>query len=200
MEEKEPIRIRIPSLKQVTLRQFVDYKNAVDEIERFIIATGWSREKTLELKPITIAETLNLFENELDKMGERTQMFKSKVDGKELILGLIPDLNEISLGEYISMTGFGKEMSEEKKWQSLIDLFCVLYRPIKERFGEFYLVADYDTKKVPYYVKHIEQMPMYYVYGSLAFFLTISEELANSSIQYLTQQLRNQLTRIDSLG
>lgn len=191
--------IDIPSIKAFTLRQFVDYKSTQDEIDRFRILTEWSMERISKLKPITITEALNLFDIELDSSGQQTQMFRSKVDGKELELGLIPDLNEISLGEYISMSDFRKEMSEQKKWQSLIDLFCVLYRPIKERFGEFYLVADYDTKKVPYYVKHIEQMPMYYVYGSLAFFLTINIELQNSSIQFLTHQLKKQLTRIDSL-
>ena len=53
--------------------------------------------------------------------------------------GFIPDLDELSLGEYIDLDG------NISKWEQMHIAMNVLYRPIKNSKAGKYNIVDYDV-------------------------------------------------------
>ena len=53
--------------------------------------------------------------------------------------GIIPNLDEISLGEYVDLDTYMGD------WDNMHIAMNVLYRPIKEKIGDKYLIKEYDV-------------------------------------------------------
>ena len=99
--------------------------------------------------------------------------------------GFIPDLDNMTLGEYIDLdTYFGD-------WDNMHKAMSVLYRPIKNSRGDLYNIEDYDGTKYSDVLKH---MPLDVVFGSIFFFYNLSSELLTATLNYLEKEAKNNLT------
>lgn len=189
--------IKIPTNKSITVRQYIAWKKAKDDIERMIVITGWSPKQISGLKPETIDTAITLFTDSIeDKSGEFVRMFDVRKKFKRKRLAIIPNFESMTFAEYISTDEMVREVFEKKKWDKLPDLLCVLYRPVKNKLGDWYTLEKYDTDKVEYYREHIMELSLYQINGLLAFFLTFAIELSKASTQSLTEKM----TKIQSLS
>ena len=113
---------------------------------------------------------LNTVSNVIVKEGE----FKPIIthNGKEY--GFIPKLDDISVGEYSDIDSMIQD------WQKMDRVMSILYRPIKHRKGDKYLIEDYTGEEKPL------DLPMDIVQGSLGFFLN----LLNSLFTYIQNYTR----------
>ena len=96
-----------------------------------------------------------------------------KIGGVEY--GIIPDLDEISLGEYIDLDTYIGD------WQNMQIAMNVLYRPISKKIGNKYLINEYalDAKE------KLEEIPMDVVLGSIFFLWNLGIDLSKTMVNYL---------------
>jgi len=96
-----------------------------------------------------------------------------KIGGVEY--GIIPDLDEMSLGEYIDLDTYIGD------WQNMQIAMNVLYRPISKKIGDKYLINEYtlDAKE------KLEEIPMDIVLGSIFFLYNLGIDLSKTMVNYL---------------
>jgi len=108
----------------------------------------------------------------LNEEPKLTQRFK--LDGVEY--GLIPNFDNITAGELFDIDAY----STKEKYHLLMS---ILYRPIiKEQAYNRYSIEVYDGSR------DMGEMPLGIALGVLAFFLTLGEELASDTLNYLTPE------------
>jgi len=95
------------------------------------------------------------------------------LDDKEY--SFIPDLNNISFGEYIDLD------TNISDWQNMHLAMNVLYRPVKQKLGEKYLIEDYDLEGKD----KMFNMPMSVVMSSIFFFFHLGMDLSKAMMNYL---------------
>tara|TARA_R110000751_G_C13631371_1_gene465867 strand:+ start:43 stop:696 length:654 start_codon:yes stop_codon:yes gene_type:complete len=89
--------------------------------------------------------------------------------------GIIPSLDEISLGEYVDLDTYMGD------WQNMQIAMNVLYRPIKERIGGKYLIKEYDVESKDI----LQEIPMDVVFGSIFFLYNLGIDLSKAMMDYL---------------
>ena len=107
----------------------------------------------------------------LKKQPELIRTFK--IGGVEY--GMIPNLDDISLGEYIDLDTYIGD------WQNMQIAMNVLYRPINKKIGDKYTIVDYDVDAK----EKLEHIPMDIVLGSIFFLYNLGIELSMVMVDYL---------------
>lgn len=87
----------------------------------------------VKMKMTDVSETLDI----LNKAFEKKRKFKNRFTINEVEFGFIPDLESLSMGEYIDVTQY-LGVNED-----LHKLMAVLYRPITESTRDLYNIEDY---------------------------------------------------------
>jgi hypothetical protein len=124
------------------------------------------KQKDLNFAVTTITELFN-------KIPELVTIFK--INGTEF--GFIPNLNDMSSGEYMDLDGYITD------WEDSHKSMAVLYRPIKQKLGSKYLIEQYEgTDK---YSQIMLDAPMDVVLSSKVFFWTLGRELLKSTMDFL---------------
>jgi hypothetical protein len=172
----------------VTLVKYIDYQNAVDSIEKVHIITGKSTESIKILQMHVIDEIISKFEAALQLSPEG---FERKVRLGATELGFIPNLNEMTFGEYIDLDSSCSDLYQDGKLngQSALKMMCILYRPIKTKFGKYYDIAPYNTTAIAKYQDDVKQLTLAHVLNVLLFFSSLEIELYNSSLEYLAKEI-----------
>lgn len=93
--------------------------------------------------------------------------------------GFIPNLDDMSSGEYMDLDGY------ITNWDDMHRAMAVLYRPIKQKLGEKYLIEDYEGTER--YAEKMKDMPLDVVLGSVVFFWHLGKELLKSTMDYLVE-------------
>ena len=111
----------------------------------------------------------------LNKMFEaKPQLIKTFKLGN-IEYGVIPSLDEISLGEYVDLDTYMGD------WQNMQIAMNVLYRPIKEKIGNKYLIKEYDVESKDI----LQEIPMDVVFGSIFFLYNLGIDLSKAMMDYL---------------
>ena len=129
---------------------------------------------TYKLKVSSVAAIIDILSELLDSKPTHVEQFV--MDG--ITYGFIPDLDEMSLGEYIDLD------NNASKWEQMHIAMNVLYRPIKDIRKEKYNIIDYTTANPD----KMKNTPMSAVTGSLFFFLNLGTELSNHTITSLEEE------------
>ena len=95
----------------------------------------------------------------------------------DLEFGFIPNLDEITSGEYIDLDSYFTD------WQQMHKAMAVLYRPITEKQKEKYNIEPYVSSIN--YAEVMEQMPLEVTLSAAVFFWALGIELLNSTQNYL---------------
>lgn len=183
------VKVKIAAnAKAVTLGQYIDYQNAVDKIEQVRIITGKSTESIRLLQSNIIDEIIMRFEAAI-KLGSNT--FERKVDCGLYKLGFIPNLQEMTFGEYIDLDTACTDLYKDNTINaaSALKMMCILYRPIKASFGEYYDIEKYNPNDVRKYIENVKKMTLDHVLNVLVFFSSLEIELYNSSLEYLAKEI-----------
>ena len=104
-----------------------------------------------------------------------------EVNGVEY--GYHPQLSEITLGEYADIEQFIKNGIEN----NLPELMAVLYRPIKEKKNDIYIIDSYDGD-IRLRAEEIKQMSAEQVQSALFFFYNFVKELSEIMQLYLMEK------------
>lgn len=98
-----------------------------------------------------------------------------KMGGVEF--GFIPNLEEISSGEYMDIDNYITD------WQEIHKAMAAMYRPITRKVGSKYQIEDYNGSVT--YAEVMKQAPLHVVFGSVVFFYHLGNELLSSLMDYL---------------
>lgn len=187
-------KIKVPnSLSEISLEKFQKYMKLRDEndneeflsykaIELFCgIPLSDVYKLTLESVE-SISEVLSKMFNEQPKHIERFTMA-----GVEY--GFIPDLNEMTLAEYVDTEGNLSDI------QNLHLAMNVLYRPIKDKKGDKYNIYPYKLENLD----KMKDMPTSAALGAIFFLINLGKELSLSTI-LSSQEVVELQTEMDSEG
>ena len=161
------VEISVPSkLSEITLKQY----------QRFVKVNTEENQKTPFLleKMVEIFCSLNLQDilkikftsvqeitNKLNKLFDVTPNLIEKFTLNNIEYGFIPNLDDMTLGEYIDLDG---NLSD---WEKVHNAMAVLYRPIKFKSKHKYNIKEYKGTENSAVLK---DMPLDAVMGSMIFF------------------------------
>lgn len=99
--------------------------------------------------------------------------FQLQVKHNQTLYGFIPNLEEITIGEQADCEEFLKDV------QTLDKAMAVLYRPIKQKRKDTYIIEDYNSDN-----KGLD-LPLGVVLGSMVFFSTLWNDLLRCTLSYI---------------
>jgi hypothetical protein len=103
-------------------------------------------------------------------------------NGDSIEFGFIPKLDDISMGEFIDLD---KYISD---WQQMHKAMAVLYRPLKHKEGDLYLIHDYEgTDKLS---EIMLDAPVNAAMGAMLFFYHLGNELSKHLTGSLAKHLK----------
>lgn len=180
------MKIKIPtSLSDIRLEQFVLFNKLMKESqdENFIqlaMVTVFCDISVEDAKNI-VAKDFTEIVNDITKVLSQQPRFIQRFihDGKEY--GFIPNLDEITAGEYIDLESFLRDEETYNKAMS------VLYRPILNKRKDLYNIEEYKGSHTEFNTLNLE-----IVLGSMLFFWNLSNELLTAMRVYL-QQPKNKI-------
>jgi len=130
----------------------------------------------------------------MSKVGELQQEQDTKlkriIEINDVEYGFHPDLDSISLGEYADIEQFIKNGIDK----NLPELMSVLYRPIKLKKNDIYIIDSYDGD-IRLRAEEMKQMSAEQVQSALVFFYTLGKVLSEIMPLYLIQRLKETKTQ-----
>ena len=179
------LKVKVPNeLSEITLAQYNKYLNIVeankddDNADTFIsmkmldIFCNVPFEKTKDLKFAEVTHIVGILADMLNSKPDLVKTFK--IGDTEF--GFIPDLENMSFGEYVDLD------TSLNDWSKMHIAMAVLYRPIKTKYADKYLIKDYEPEK---YEEAMKYTPMDAVISSLVFFYNLGIELSKAMMSYL---------------
>ena len=176
------VEVYIPdTLSEITLGQYQKYLKIQEENEdeNFLamkmieIFCGLRGDTIMAMKANSIKDVTMIL---TDMFNEKPQLVKEfKLNGRTY--GFIPKLEDMSFGEYIDLDTYIGDM------ENIHRAMNVLYRPIKQKYQERYLIEDY-TGEDPEVMK---SMPMDAVLSSILFFYNLGMDLSKAMLNSLEE-------------
>jgi hypothetical protein len=93
--------------------------------------------------------------------------------------GFIPNLDEISQGEYVDLDTY------VGNWDEMHRAMAVLFRPIIKKQSNRYLIEEYKGSDV--YAEIMKEAPVDVVLGAMVFFYHLGNELLKNTLTYLEE-------------
>ena len=117
-----------------------------------------------------------------------TKIFKEKPKFKptfkigDVEFGFIPNLENITFGEYVDLENY------LSKWEDFHKAMAVMYRPITIRKEDKYEIMEYTGAAA--FSEGMKFAPMDVAISASVFFWTLGSELLNATLDYLTNELK----------
>ena len=177
------VEVYIPdTLSEITLGQYQKYLKIQEDNddENFLamkmieIFCGLRGDTILSMKAKSIKDITKIL---TDMFSEKPQLVTQFNMGKKTY-GFIPKLEDMSFGEYIDLDTYIGDAA------NLHRAMGVLYRPIKQKYDDKYLIEDYkgDESNI------MKDMPMDAVLSSIIFFYHLGIDLSQAMMSYLQEE------------
>ena len=172
--------VRVPdNLSEITLEQYQTYLKVQegDNDDMFIAQKMIEIFCNVELKYVTKMRWRDVQEitNTLSTMFDADSKFKNRFSLDQVEYGFIPNLDEITFGEFVDLDTYLQD------WHQMDKAMSVLYRPIDISVRGRYNIKEYDGKVN----EHIKQMPLSVALGAVFFLLNLGQELSVVMMDYL---------------
>ena len=184
------INITVPTdLSEITLRQykhFLKIQKGVDD-EGFLnakIIEIFCNMKLDEVMRLKFNDT-KLIVNTLTEMFEQKPNLVSKFKLNKKEYGFHPQLDDLTLGEYIDLDTFIGD------WENIEKAMAVLYRPVVNKLKEKYIIEEYKVGKD----QEMLDMPMDAVLSSIFFLWNLGIDLSKAMMNYLDKEQTQALTQ-----
>ena len=184
------INITVPTdLSEITLRQykhFLKIQKGVDD-EGFLnakIIEIFCNMKLDEVMRLKFNDT-KLIVNTLTEMFEQKPNLVSKFKLNKKEYGFHPQLDDLTLGEYIDLDTFIGD------WENIEKAMAVLYRPVVNKLKEKYIIEKYKVGKD----QEMLDMPMDAVLSSIFFLWNLGIDLSKAMMNYLDKEQTQALTQ-----
>lgn len=180
------VQINVPStLKEIPLKHYQDFlrvqRDSTDEefiAQKMVeIFCGIKLADVAKIKLTSLNELIVHF----TALFNTSPKFQPTFKIGDIEFGFIPELEEITFGEYVDLD------SHLQSWDNFHKAMAVLYRPIKTRKGDKYDIKDYDPS-----IDMQELMrfaPLDICIAASLFFWTLERELLQATLNYLETEI-----------
>jgi|TARA_R100001443_G_scaffold12761_3_gene22503 hypothetical protein len=177
------VEMYIPdTLSEITLAQYQKYikyqKDNDDEnflaIKMIEVFCGLRNHTVRSMKAKSIRDICKIL---TDMFNEKPELVK-QFEMKGITYGFVPDLENITFGEYIDLDTFIGDFENMHK------AMAVLYRPITQSYKDKYTIEKYTGDKF----SDMINMPMDAVFSSILFFYHLGMELSTVMMNSLETQ------------
>ena len=177
------VEVYIPdTLSEITLGQYQKYlkiqsKNKDENflaIKMIEIFCGLRGDTILSMKAKSIRDITTILSNMFNEKPPLVKEFK--MGG--VSYGFIPKLEDMSFGEYIDLDTYIGDVP------NLHRAMGVLYRPIKLKDKQKYLIEDYKGEESD----KMKDMPMDAVLSSIIFFYNLGMDLSKAMLNFLEEE------------
>jgi hypothetical protein len=185
------VEIQIPSsLSEVTLEQyqkFTKLNTEENEDSSFLMQKTVEIFCNLNLQDIAKVKFTYVQEilNDINNLFEKKQDLIPTFTHRGIEYGLIPVLDDMTLGEYVDLD------ENFTDWDTMHKAMAVLYRPVTLHKGDRYQIEEYNGLEN---AETMKQIPLDIVMGCMFFFYNLNEELLKTTLNYLSQEIPKELT------
>ena len=139
-----------------------------------------------EVAKIKLKDLNGLIKHFTEVFSEKPQLIRNfKI--KNIEFGFIPNLENISFGEYVDIEHHLKD------WKTYHKAMAVMFRPIKEKFQDKYSIIDYEPNEDMQDL--MKFAPLDVAISASVFFWSLGSELLQATLTYL----KNELTKSKDL-
>ena len=181
------LKLNVPtSLNEISLKRYQSFISMQEKSndDEFIA------QKMIEIFcDITLKDIVKIKLSSLNELvGHFTELFAEKPKFTTTFkigdteFGFIPELEEITFGEYVDLE------SSLGSWQTFHKAMAVMYRPIKKRIGNKYDIQDYNPN--PDMQELMKYAPMDVCISASLFFWTLGNELLQVTLNYLEKEIK----------
>lgn len=180
------IQINVPtSLNEIPLKHYQDFlkvqQNSTDEefiAQKMVeIFCGIRLAEVAKIKLTSLNELIAHF----TALFSTTPKFQPRFKVGNIEFGFIPELEEISFGEYVDLD------HHLQSWDNFHKAMSVLFRPIKTRKGEKYDIKDYDPNADM--DELMKFAPLDVCIAASVFFWTLESDLLQATLNYLETEI-----------
>ena len=182
------VKLSIPNtLNEITLGQYQEFskldlkKEAEVQSKMIEIFCKVPKEVVRSMKASDITEICTIINAMFDV--EHILINRFELNGVEY--GFIPDLENISFGEYVDLDTF---MGEDDNLHRAMN---VLYRPIDLKQGQRYTIKEYD----PDTNEQAKDYPLNACFGAMVFFYNLGRDLSTVILNSSSKQNEENLVR-----
>ena len=177
------VEISIPSsLKEVKLKDYQEYLT-IDEPNNDDLIKCILNIDQKELGKIK-ASNVDYLLNHVVKLFEDKQELVPTFKLYGVEYGFIPNLDEITYGENKDVTTYIND------WDSMHKAMAVLFRPIKQKQRDKYIIEEYEGSHK--YSEVMKDMPLEVVMGAMVFFYNLTNVLLKSIPSYLEKEMERE--------
>ena len=191
------MKIQVPThINDITLEQYQRFAliNTEEQDKEFFMF------KTIEIfcgVDIALVSKMRLkdaesISNEVLEVLQQNVPFTNKFELDGVKYGFIPDLQAISLGEFIDLE---EGLSKDKDFHKAAS---VMFRPIVKEFGELYTIDGYEASTEMHHV--MKQAPVGVISAAIVFFYNIAKELLKASQDFSSQEKAEAMTILEKLN
>jgi hypothetical protein len=139
-----------------------------------------------EVAKIKLKDLNGLIKHFTEVFSEKPQLIRNfKI--KNIEFGFIPNLENISFGEYVDLEHHLKD------WSTYHKAMAVMFRPIKDKFKDKYSIIDYEPNEDMQDL--MKFAPLDVAISASVFFWSLGSELLQATLTYL----KNELTKTKDL-
>jgi hypothetical protein len=184
------INLDIPTrLSEITLRQYKKYLEVLkdNEGDRFLdakmiqIFCGAKLDEVMRLHIKDSEQILNI----ISELFNQKPALVSKFKLGKIEYGFHPELDELTLGEYIDLDSYISD------WDNMERAMNVLYRPVIVKLKDKYSIEDYNIDTY----NNLLDMPMDAVMSAIFFLWNLGLELSQVMMNSLEQDQTTALTQ-----
>ena len=185
------MKFTVPNkLSEITLGQYQKYLKLLEDNPDEGLNTTFVKTKMLEIfcnipfvelhqfKVKDIDETVQIIFNALESDPPLPGIFKMG----DLDFGFIPSLEDMTFGEYVDLDSYIGD------WKQMQKAMAVLYRPVKAKMKDKYLIEKYRGDN---FHDIMVNMPLDAVFGSIVFFYHLGIDCSKGMMNYLEDQTNN---------
>ena len=183
------VQIKVPtSLNEIPLKHYQDFlKVQRDSTDGEFVAQkmveifcGIRLVEVAKIKLTSLNELIAHFTQLFNQVPKFTPKFKIG----DIEFGFIPELEEITFGEYVDLD------SHLQSWDKFHRAMAVLYRPIKTRIGDKYEIAEYNPNKDM--EELMQYAPLDVCIAASVFFWTLESDLLQATLNYLETEMKKE--------
>ena len=180
-------QIKVPTtLSEIPLTAYQEFIKLIDKsndheliAQRTIqIFCGLEIKDVLQIRWDSILELTNHFA----ELFKQKPPFQNKFKLGDIEFGFIPNLEEMSFGEYIDLE------SNISNVENFHKAMAVMYRPITERRKDTYQIMPYTGTEE--FAEAMKYAPLDIVMGASLFFWSLGNDLVQTSLTYLEEEMK----------
>lgn len=187
------VKLTVPtSLSEITLGQYQKFKKTADMVENsndFLLQKMIECFCNVELMHVLLIKRKSLLEisQGINALFEGNYDLKPTFKIGDVELGFIPNLDNITQGEYIDIDSY------ITKWDDMHKAMAVLFRPIKDKRGDKYTIHEYQGTDE--FADLMKSMPLDVALGAYVFFYRLGNELLSSTLEFLKEEAVEAITQ-----